>query len=74
MESTMKHLDKVGAETRELSIDELDAIAGGGFWNWVKHEMVAVGKAIGSALSAVEHAGHSLLGPSTVKITVHRQN
>jgi hypothetical protein len=24
---------------RELSIEELDAIAGGGFWSWVKHEV-----------------------------------
>jgi hypothetical protein len=24
---------------RELSIDELEAIAAGGFWGWVKHEV-----------------------------------
>lgn len=70
----MKHLDNVGAETRELSIDELDAIAGGGFWGWIKHEVVAVGKAIGSAFAAVENAGYSLLGGGQIKITIHRQN
>jgi hypothetical protein len=28
---------------RELSIEELDAIAGGSLWGWIKHEASAVG-------------------------------
>ena len=36
----MKRPDDTGFENRELSIDELDSVAGGGLFSWVAHEMI----------------------------------
>lgn len=70
----MKHPDNAGFESRELSIDELEAIAGGGVWGWIKHEVTAAAKAIGSAFAAAENALNSALGGGRINITIHRQN
>jgi hypothetical protein len=47
--------------TRELSIEELEAIAGGSVWGWIKHEA-----------SVVEHgasaAVHWLAGPGGTNV------
>lgn len=70
----MKHLDDTGFENRELSIEELDAIAGGGVWGWIKHEAASAVNWVGEqwakgieALAAFGAGGH-------INITIHRQN
>jgi hypothetical protein len=44
LETKMKFPDDTGFENRELSIEELDAIAGGGVWGWIKHEVGSAAK------------------------------
>jgi hypothetical protein len=39
---------------RELSIEELDAIAAGSIWGWIKHEAGVVVHEIGSAVHWIE--------------------
>jgi len=71
----MKRSDDIGFESRELSIDELDAIAGGGFLGWIKNEVVSAAKAIGSAFVAADRALYSALGGGGhINITIHKQN
>lgn len=71
----MKRPDDIGFESRELSIDELDAIAGGGFLSWIKNEVVSAAKAVGSALLAADRAVYSALGGGGhINITIHKQN
>jgi hypothetical protein len=70
----MKHSDEIGFESRELSADELDAVAAAGVWGWIKHEAVAAVKFVGSEFAAAENAVASAWGGSRITITVHRQN
>jgi hypothetical protein len=70
----MKRPDDTGFENRELSIDELDGVAGGGLFGWIKHEVVAAAKWLGSEFAKAENAVASALGSSHVNITIHRQN
>lgn len=61
---------------RELSIDELDAVAGGSVWGWIKHEAGAVVDAVGRAYGALTEAVVAGLGGGgtiNIKIT-HKQN
>jgi hypothetical protein len=70
----MKRSDDTGFENRELSIDELDGVAGGCLFGWIKHEVVAAAKWLGSEFAKAENAVASALGSSHVNITIHRQN
>ena len=70
----MKRPDDAGFEIRELSIDELDSVAGGGLFSWVAHEISAAAKWLGSEFAKAENAVASALGSSHVNITIHRQN
>jgi hypothetical protein len=38
----MNHLPTNDFANRELSIEELETVAGGSLWGWVKHEATAV--------------------------------
>ncbi|MDN5000936.1 hypothetical protein ACFQZO_08580 [Bradyrhizobium sp. GCM10027634] len=70
----MKNLDDAGFETRELSIGELDGVAAAGIWGWIKHEVSAAAKWVGSEFAAAENAFASAFGGSHINITIHRQN
>ena len=70
----MKRPDDTGFEIRELSIDELDSVAGGGLFSWVAHEISAAAKWLGSEFAKAENAVASALGSSHVNITIYRQN
>jgi hypothetical protein len=50
----MNHLSTDDFANCELSIEELDAIAGGSLWGWIKHEATAV--------------GHFFENPTTLKV------
>jgi hypothetical protein len=57
---------------RELSIEELDAIAGGSLWGWIKHEVHDVVHWAGSAkglFTIATVAGAVIFGASTGKWT-----
>ncbi|WP_375310906.1 hypothetical protein WHZ77_27910 [Bradyrhizobium sp. A5] len=70
----MKNPDDAGFENRELSIEELDAIAGGGVWGWIKHEVHSAAKWVGEQWGKGIEALGSLGGGGHINITVHRQN
>jgi len=71
----MKHHDDAVFESRELSIDELDGIAAAGIWGWIKHEVSAAAKWVGSEFAAAENAFASAFGGNHINITIHhRQN
>jgi hypothetical protein len=74
LETPMKNPDDAGFENRELSIEELDVIAGGGVWGWIKHEAASaanwVGKQWGKGIEALAGLG----GGGHINITIHRQN
>jgi hypothetical protein len=70
----MKRSDDTGFENRELSIDELDGVAAAGLVSWIKHEVAAAAKWLGSEFAAAENAVASALSSSHVNITIHRQN
>lgn len=71
----MKFPDDAGFENRELSIEELDAIAGGGVWGWIKHEAASAAQWVGEQWGKGTVALGSLLGGGGhINITIHRQN
>jgi hypothetical protein len=70
----MKLPNDTGFENHELSIEELDAIAAGGLWGWIKHEASAVVHFLGSEYAKAENALNSVLGGGRINITIHKQN
>lgn len=71
----MKHLDDAGLENRELSIEELDAVAGGSVWGWIKHEVGSGLKWVGEQWAKANEAIGSVLGGGgQITITIHRRN
>ena len=40
---------------RALSVDELDAIAAGSFWNWIKTEITAVANGVHVIYASKDH-------------------
>ncbi|WP_431201390.1 hypothetical protein ACQ86E_19690 [Bradyrhizobium betae] len=70
----MKNPDHAGFESRELSIEELDVIAGGGVWGWIKHEVHSAAKWVGEQWGKGIEALGSLGGGGHINITIHRQN
>jgi hypothetical protein len=70
----MKRSDDTGFENRELSIDELDGVAGGGLFGWIKHEVVAAAKWLGQEWGKGLEALGALGGGGRINITIHKQN
>jgi hypothetical protein len=70
----MKLSNDTGFENRELSIEELDAIAAAGVWGWIKHEASAAVHWIGREYGKAENALISALGGGQVNITIHKRN
>ena len=71
----MKRPDDTGFENRELSIDELDGVAGGGLFGWIKHEVVG-GREVARLRNwpRAEKPWALSVGSGHINITIHRQN
>jgi hypothetical protein len=41
--------------TRELSVDELDAIAAGSIWSWIKSELTAIANSVHVIYASKDH-------------------